>query len=43
LLAWQDKLIDKNRLSFVVAKPIVVRIDQKGQAAKEGGQVEVGG
>ena len=44
LLAWADKLIELKTVCHCGRKAnFVVRIDQNGQAAKEGEQVEVGG
>ena len=44
LLAWADKLIELKTICHCGRKAnFVVRIDEKGQAVKEGEQVEVGG
>jgi thymidine kinase len=44
LLAWADKLIELKTICYCGRKAaFVVRIDENGQAVKEGEQVEVGG
>jgi thymidine kinase len=44
LMAWSDKLIELKTICHCGRKAtFVVRIDEKGQAVKEGEQVEVGG
>jgi thymidine kinase len=44
LLAWADKLIELKTICHCGRKAtFVVRIDESGQAVKEGEQVEVGG
>lgn len=44
LLAWADKLVELKTICHCGRKAtFVVRIDEKGQAVKEGEQVEVGG
>ena len=44
LMAWADKLIELKTICHCGRKAtFVVRLDEQGNAAKEGAQVEVGG